>query len=112
MEIEAQALEGDITRIRLSGRMDIQGVQQIDVKLAGHTAVNDGRFVIDLSAVDFLASIGIRSLVSTAKAVQKRGGKLVLLGPGEGVSRVLSMAGIDTIIPVCADLTSARDALT
>jgi anti-anti-sigma factor len=46
-------------------------------------------------------------LVSSAKAVQKRGGKLVLLNPQPLVADMLTSAGISMIIPVHTDLTEA-----
>ena len=43
---------------------------------------------------------------------QQRGGKLVLLKPDAGVTKVLETAGIDTLVPIFQDLDAARDAVT
>jgi anti-anti-sigma factor len=112
MQIAAEPLAEGLLKIVLTGRMDIEGTQAIDLKLAGHTATPNASFVVDLSEVTFLASIGIRSLLSVAKAVRGRGGRLALLGPVENVDRTLRTAGIDTLIPICADLESARAAVS
>lgn len=107
MNIDAETLEGNVRRIHLSGRMDVQGTQEIDLKFTSFTA-NQDAVIVDLSQVDFLSSIGIRTLMLNAKAVTQRGGKMALLNPDPTVSAVLEMAGIDTLIPI---FRSEADAL-
>lgn len=74
-------MDGGITRINLSGRLDVQGRQDIDMKFTSMTATRKAAVLIDMSEADFIASIGIRTRVSSAKALAKRGGKMVLLNP-------------------------------
>lgn len=112
MEISDEALAGGVHRISLSGRMDLQGAQRIDVRLAGMTAAPRKAIVIDLSGVTFLASIGIRSLLLAAKGVEGRGGHVALTGASPLVRKVLETAGIDTIIPLHDDLAAAVAAAT
>lgn len=63
--------------------------------------------VVDLSKVDFLASLGIRVLVLGARAVKNKGGKLVILSPDENVRSVLTAARTDTLIPIFVDRDAA-----
>ena len=107
MQIESESLEGGILKINLAGRMDVQGAQEIDLKFAGYTA-KQRAVIVDLAAVNFLASIGIRTLLLSAKAVSQRGGKIVLLNPDSNVTKILEMAGIDTLIPISRSLEEAR----
>lgn len=111
MQIDAETLEGDVRKINLSGRMDVQGTQEIDLKFSGFTA-NQNAVIVDLSQVDFLSSIGIRTLMINAKAMRQRGGRMVLLNPAPPVTSVLEMAGIDTLIPVFRSVDEARQAVT
>ncbi len=111
MNIEAENLDNGILKLALSGRMDVQGTQEIDLKFTGHTA-NRKAVIVDLSAVSFLASIGIRTLLLSAKAVTGRGGRMVLLNPDANINSVLQMAGIDTLIPICRSLDEARSAVS
>jgi len=111
MNIETELLEGDVVKINLAGRMDVQGTQEIDLKFNGYAAKQHS-IIVDMSAVDFLASIGIRTLLLVAKAVTGRGGKMVLFNPDSNVTHVLQMAGIDTLIPICCSLAEARSAVT
>ncbi|MCU0971698.1 MAG: STAS domain-containing protein [Gammaproteobacteria bacterium] len=111
MQIDVTELDGGIQHIRLAGRMDIEGTQAIDLKFTALTASRRSAVIVDLSEVSFLASIGMRTLLSSAKALGLRGGKMVLLSPQPMVATALSTAGIDTLIPVHEDLGSARQAL-
>lgn len=110
MQIESASIPGGIIKIALSGRMDVLGTQEIDLKFTSYTATQNA-VMVDMSAVSFLASIGIRTLLMTAKAVSGRGGKMVILNPDDNVTNVLEMAGIDTLIPICRSLEEAQDAL-
>lgn len=111
MKIEVKMLDGGIKKIDLSGRMDIEGTQQIDMRLTMEVAVEKGHVVVDLSGVDFMSSIGIGALVRTAKALKLRHGKLVLLNPQPVVELVLKSTQIHTIIPICKSIEEARKTL-
>jgi anti-anti-sigma factor len=110
MEMRVEALDGGITRINLAGRMDYAGASEID---SGFMAVagRDKFLLVDLSKVNFLASMGIRTLITAAKAVKERGGKMILFAPDMMVAKVLKTSGTEMLIPVYYDLSLARNAL-
>ncbi len=110
MEINCEQLDGDIFKINLKGRMDILGNEDIDLKFSGATAAPRKFFIVDLSEVNFIASIGIRTLLLIAKATHNRNGKIVILNPDSQVKKILLMAGIDMVIPIVdtLDLASAE----
>ena len=111
MQMDVSEIEGGIRQIRLAGRLDVEGTQAIDLKFTALTATRRAAIVVDLSQVSFLASIGMRTLLSSAKALALKGGKMVLLSPQPMVASALSTAGIDTLIPIHHDLESACKAL-
>jgi anti-anti-sigma factor len=111
MDFTASTLPDGTQVVRLTGRLDIEGVQVIDQRFSFATTIQAARLVIDLSEVTFLASIGIRLLMTTARAQSLRGGKVVLAGPQPLVRRVLETAGIDQLVPIALDLEAARAAL-
>ena len=111
MELQTQQLNDGITKISLAGRMDSAGVQGIDLQFTALTATKKALILVDLSAVPFLASIGIRTLVANARALRQRGGRMALLGPQPVVDEVLRTAGVTTIIPIFDDLGTACEAL-
>ncbi len=104
-------LEGGITRIALEGQLDLPGAQSLEQPFAFATTTRAGRFVVDMTGVTFVASIGIRVLVTSARAQSQRGGKMVIIAPPGNSADVLRMAGIDRIIPFVDDLDAARAAL-
>ena len=102
---------GEIVKIALDGRLDIQGTQQVEQAFAYSTTSRPGRFAVDLSGVTFLASIGIRMLLTAARAQTQRGGRMIFVSP-EGMTRkVLETAGVDQLVAIVADLDAARSAL-
>lgn len=98
---------GDLRTIMLSGRMDVAGWDNVAVQLVDLTQ-SHSRIVLDLSALPMLASIGIRSIVTSARDVTARGGKMSLVvDPSSTVMTTLKFSGIDQIVPI---FRRARDA--
>ncbi|MEQ1772934.1 MAG: STAS domain-containing protein [Burkholderiales bacterium] len=111
MELETEKIDGGVTIVKLRGRMDVRGAQEVDLKFSAVTSANKGAFIVDMSGVDFLASIGIRTLLVSAKAVKSRGGSLVLFQPTALVAGTLELAGITDILPVFDDIGAASAAV-
>jgi anti-anti-sigma factor len=111
MELEYSELKNNIRLIKLKGKFDITGTSEIEAKFGEYCSGENARVVIDLSGVDFLASIGIRLLSLTAKSVASRGGMMVLLNPTPDVHHVLEITGIPAILPIYSDLESAETIL-
>jgi anti-anti-sigma factor len=102
MHMEVNSLSGNLICVRLSGRMDAAGAGRVGVPFAAQVAAADGDALIDLSGVSFIASMGIRLLLSTARDLDRKGNKLVLFGACDLVHEVLEQAAIDRIIPLVA----------
>jgi anti-anti-sigma factor len=111
MELQYSELNNNIRMIRLIGKLDILGVGEIETRFAGYCGGENPRVIVDLSEVDFLASIGIRLLTLTAKSIASRRGKMVLLNPIPEVHHVLEVTGIPAIIPIYSYLESAETIL-
>jgi anti-anti-sigma factor len=111
MKLSTEELDGNILRVCLAGRMDILGVDAIAVPFAALAATDNRRVIVDLSGVDFLASIGIRAVLQNARAHKLRGGGMVLLAPPPLVEEVLRAAGVANVVPIVTDLEAARAAL-
>lgn len=111
MSMVIDKLTGDVTRIALSGSLDIKGTGAVEVPFAT-VASKNSRVIVDFERVEFLASIGIRMLVSAAKTVARRGGTLVLCNVTPTVGRVLTTAGMDGLLPQYPSLDAAVSAVT
>jgi anti-sigma B factor antagonist len=111
MSISYDDIGDNLRRIVISGRLDMVGTSSIAAQLVELTAAPKKGVLIDMSAVEFLASIGIRSLVASAKAVQERGGKMVLVvNPSTTVIMSLKATGVDLLIPVFHNAADAERA--
>ncbi|MGO9004259.1 MAG: STAS domain-containing protein [Beijerinckiaceae bacterium] len=107
MQITVSEFEGPVARIVLVGKIDISGADEIDLPLAA-LAGKRNSVVVDMTGVDFLASIGIRHLVQAAKSIARGGGKLVLLKPTTVVTDVLVTSGFTDILPIVQSEADAR----
>ncbi len=99
MEIVTSQDQGATARVALTGRLDIVGAEVIALPLATLAGSKQG-LILDMSGVSFVASIGLRHLVQTAKALSRRGGRLVLLNPSEMVAEVLTTSGLTDLLPI------------
>ena len=73
------------------GDIDLAGGPLLDIailRLEGSTPV-----VIDLEAVEFIDSSGLRSLLAASRRADARGTTVVLRKPSAGVLRLLSITG-------------------
>jgi anti-anti-sigma factor len=111
MDISVDDLAGGITKVLLRGRFDTTGA--VVVELPFNKIVTEQRkIIVDLSAVNFLASYGIRVLLVGAKIAKSKGGSLVILCPDNNVAKVLRTAGMDSLIPIHETEAAATAALT
>jgi anti-sigma B factor antagonist len=95
------------TRVTLVGKLDIAGAEAVGLPLAT-VAGQRMNVVVDMSRVDFIASIGMRHLVMAAKSVARASKKLILLGPTPLVTDVLTTAGLNDLLPIVRSEDDAR----
>lgn len=95
-----------VTHVRLIGRLDIAGAQAIDLHfnvLIGSSS----SLIVDLSEVDFIASMGLRTLMLGARAMASKRRRMVLCGAGPQVAEVLVVSGIGQIVAMAEHLDAA-----
>lgn len=111
MSISYDDVGEDLRRITISGRLDMPGTDSVASQLVELTAAPKKAVVVDLSALQFLASIGIGALIASAKAVKGRGGRMVLVvDRGSTVMMSLEATGVDQLIPVFDSAAEAERA--
>ena len=108
MTVSVDEIRG-IRRVSLSGRLDADGLRSVEDDFRA-AAPAEPNVIVDLSAVDFLASMGIRMLVAASQEQEQLGGKLLLAGPDELTMRILKTTGIDQLVPVHATADEAASA--
>jgi anti-anti-sigma factor len=110
MNLDTAELENGITKVVLSGRMDIEGASKVDLKFSVIAGAKR-KVAVDLTDVSFMASLGIRTLMLSAKAIANKGGKMVLVNPQPNVEKVLKTTGVDTVIPIVGTMGEAEQLL-
>ena len=109
MHMQVHESDG-VAWVRLEGRLDIEGAQAVDLRfstLAGALSA----LAVDLGGVSFLASMGVRTLMLSAKTLRRRGAKMVVFGADENVEKVLRVTGFDEIVTLYPDRAAAEAAL-
>jgi anti-anti-sigma factor len=90
---------GTTATVVLTGRLDISGAEVVALPLATLSGSKNS-LVIDMAGVTFLASLGLRHLVSASKAVRRRNGRLVLLNPTASVVEIIETSHLTDLLPV------------
>jgi len=80
MQLQVGAEDNGVLSLSLIGRLDTPGVDSIETPLTAHLVPRGARAMIDLSQVTFIGSGGIRMFITIARALGRKGGKLVLYG--------------------------------
>jgi anti-anti-sigma factor len=110
MNISIAEADDGITQVVLDGRLDIAGAQKVDPHFVA-LAENSKALVVDLAQVSFLASLGVRTLMLSAKTLIRRGADMAVCGANENVEKVLRSTGFDEIVQLYPDFASAASAL-
>jgi stage II sporulation protein AA (anti-sigma F factor antagonist) len=66
------------------------------------------RLILDLGALDYLSSAGVRALLMTHQALQARSGKMVFLSCRPSVREVLRICGMEQMAPKAESIEAAR----
>src|SRR5262245_46306772 len=107
MDMQVKDVEGNLTQVVLTGRLDTSGVGGIETRFLAAVVPPGKPVIVDLSRVEFVASLGVRMLLSAARSLGSKGAKLALYAPQELVNEVLEAVAVKEIVPVCADANSA-----
>lgn len=86
--------------ITLQGTLDAPNAMAIEDEFKDLLVAHTDHVIVDLSGVDYMSSYGLRMLLIGAKSLRESGGNFYLASPNEHVSRVIAVAGYDTIFPV------------
>ena len=111
MDMEMIKLGENRICIRLSGRLDAPGADQIGVRFTAAAVSGSHDTIVDLSGVSFLGSMGIRLLISSARAQDAKHAKLIVFGAQELVQNVFDQLALDQILQIVATEQDAFERL-
>jgi len=90
-EISA-TVNGDVSEVKLVGRLDVKAAKNADQAFT-QAAETSKNVVLDLSELDYIASAGLRALKRLRSDVSANGGTLVLRGVQSNVMELFEMTG-------------------
>jgi anti-anti-sigma factor len=96
-----------LVKVTLAGRLDTQGVNRLETRFVAALVPGANNAIVDLSGVDFVASMGIRMLIAVARSLKQRQARLALFGTTAQVKDVFAAVSLQKLIPVCATETDA-----
>jgi anti-sigma B factor antagonist len=99
MNIAEQERDG-ISVFELEGRIDTQGAEEMDRALQAAIAEGKHKMILDLSAVNYISSAGLRTLADVLTQNREHEGDLKLVGLNQKVLRVLHIIGFDKFFAI------------
>jgi anti-anti-sigma factor len=91
LRIEPSHEDGSVV-LRLHGELDMATAPQVDA--AVRDALAQGDVVVDLSALDFLDSTGLRTMIVAREEAARAGRRLALVPGIDNVQRVFKLTGL------------------
>jgi anti-anti-sigma factor len=107
MPIRVAALPNNSWMIAPSGRLDIASSRRLEGVIVKELEAGHKNLILDMSQVDFIASGGLKILVSLWKRARDQKGDLILAGLTPSVREVFMLIGFDLVFTVFNSLHEA-----
>jgi anti-sigma B factor antagonist len=109
-----------VEEIQLSSRLVVLAAEgELDIATADalrdpveESLESAGAVILELSALEFIDSVGIWTLVQLCQRAQRSGRRFAVVhGPHEQVERVIELTGLDRHVPIFSSLELALESL-
>lgn len=87
-----------VTAVGLRGDLDTAGVAAVETRFNATVCPAGHDTLVDFAEVGFLASLGIRMLVSAARTLAGKNARMIIHSPQELVRESILAAGLDDLI--------------
>jgi anti-sigma B factor antagonist len=111
MEI-SQTEENGIVSISIKGRLDADSAPEAEKVVKEALERQTNRFLFNLKALEYLSSAGLRVLLSAAKEMRRRDGKIVLCSLNEFVREIFEVSGFQSLIPIADSVEAGVEVLS
>lgn len=100
---------GNMLVMRIVGRVDSSVAKQLEEKVRGVVA-RDSRIIVDLSAMDYVSSAGLRSFLMLAKGARANNQRLALCALRQEIDEIFDLGGIKELFEIydTVDTAAAR----
>ena len=112
MEMEVSDLDGNVRKVAFVGRLDTQGVDAIENQFTASVVPAQQPTIVDLSNVDFVASMGIRMFIAVGRSLSSKQVGMALYAPQDLVAEVFDNVSMSDIMPICSSESEAISAVT
>jgi len=111
MEIQ-QKEQGGIVTLAIKGRMDADTAPEAEKAVKEALEGDTNRLLFDLGELEYLSSAGLRVLLSAAKELKRREGKIVLCSLNQFVKEIFEVSGFESLIPISDSVESGLKVLS
>jgi anti-anti-sigma factor len=113
-EINSGPGPDDIHVVRVSGEVDMSHEEELRGELRNAVAAEPRGIVVDLTECEFIDSSGVRALLLSREAQHPEDGdeRLAVAASSEQILRILSVMGIDRVIPIRPTVEEAASAIS
>jgi anti-anti-sigma factor len=108
VQFDVVEISPSANKVVMVGRLDAASVGAVETRFTGAVAASGRSAVLDLTGLEFLSSLGIRLLLSSARVVSRRGGKVVMFGAQPIVAEVMEAMALGDVLPLVATEAEAR----
>jgi anti-sigma B factor antagonist len=106
MDIQRREEQGwSVVAVR--GRLDAVSTPDFEKKVLGWIEEGTRKVILEFSALEYISSAGLRSILLLAKKLKGAGGALAVAGASGVVREVFTISSFDTIIPILETLEAA-----
>jgi anti-sigma B factor antagonist len=113
LSLEFDAGDPAALRAIVSGEIDFASAPAMQARvIAACERERSNSLILDLTAVEFMDSSGLRVLLHLQRELSEDRGALVLLGPTAEVYKILKLTGLDQHLALASTLEQAQQLLT
>jgi anti-anti-sigma factor len=112
-EINSGPGPDDVFVVRVAGEVDMSHEEELRGELRNAVASEAKEIVVDLTECEFIDSSGVRALLLSREAQNSEDGTehLAVAAASEQILRILSVMGIDRVIPIRPTVEEAASAI-
>ncbi|MDT5170954.1 MAG: anti-sigma factor antagonist [Mycobacterium sp.] len=100
------ARRAGVTVVSIGGEIDLSTAPAFEAAITGALDKDPPVLVIELSAVSFMASVGLRILVATHQKISKSA-QVAIVANNPATSRPIQLTGLDKVIALYPTLDDA-----
>src|SRR5262245_45583472 len=98
----SETREPGVVVVGLAGRLDGTTAADLDARLGQLVAAGERQVVLDLARLEYITSVGLRTILVVAKQLRAGAGKLVIAALQDPVKQVFDLAGFSALLPICS----------